>query len=206
MALLDWMAEPAEPVIEGEGVTLRPPRAADYGPWAELREASRDHLQPWEPRWAEDDLTRTAYRRRLGLYAREMELGHAWPLFIVNDAGDLVGGITLSNVRRGIAETGTVGYWVGLPYVGQGHATAAVRALMRHAFGPLGLHRLEAACLPTNLASRRVLEKARFRHEGLARAYLKINGAWADHLLFGIVSDEFDADGGPSFGGRRHQP
>lgn len=195
MALLDWMTETTGPVIEGRGVMLRPPRAADFQPWAELRELSASYLQPWEPAWAEDDLTRPAFRRRLSVYAREMELETAWPFFIFADRGEtLVGAVTLSNVRRGVAETGTLGYWIGRPFAGRGHATAAVRAVLAFAFDTLDLHRVEASCLPANLASRRVLQKSGFRQEGEARAYLKINGAWADHLLFGVVSDDWVRD------------
>ena len=191
MALLDWMTDAAGPHVRGHGVMLRPPRAGDYQAWADLREASRDYLQPWEPAWPEDDLTRAAYRRRLTVYARELELGNAWPFFIFDTAGRvLLGAVTLSNVRRGVAETGTLGYWIGQPYAGAGHATAAVRAVARYAFDDLRLHRLEASCLPINTASRRVLEKAGFRKEGEARAYLKINGRWADHLLFGLLSED----------------
>ena len=196
MALFDWMAEATGPVLNGQGVLLRPPRPADYVAWASLREESRDYLQPWEPAWAEDDLTRAAYRRRLGVYAREMEQGTAWPLFVFDQADEaLLGAITLSNIRRGVAETGTLGYWIGRPFAGRGHTTAAVRGVVGFAFDRVKLHRLEAACLPTNLASRRVLEKSGFRNEGRARAYLKINGEWADHLLFGLVEDEFDRTG-----------
>lgn len=195
MALLDWMTETTGPVIEGRGVLLRPPRAADYQPWAELRELSASYLQPWEPAWAEDDLTRPAFRRRLSVYAREMELETAWPFFIFADGGEtLVGAVTLSNIRRGVAESGTLGYWIGRPFAGRGHATAAVRAVLAFAFDTLDLHRVEASCLPANLASRRVLQKSGFRQEGEARAYLKINGAWADHLLFGVVSDDWVRD------------
>lgn len=194
MALLDWMTDATGPVVEGKGVMLRPPRAGDHAAWAELRDRSRDYLQPWEPAWPDDDLTRAAYRRRLGVYAREMELGHAWPFFILDPQGrTLHGAITLSNVRRGVAETGTLGYWIGQPYAGRGLATAAVQAMAGFAFRSARLHRLEASCLPSNGASRRVLEKAGFRQEGEARAYLKINGAWADHILFGLLSDEFVA-------------
>lgn len=191
MALLDWMTDATGPVVQGRGVVLRPPRTGDYPAWADLRERSRDYLQPWEPMWPEDDLTRAAYRRRLGVYAREMESGHAWPFFILDPAGrTLYGAITLSNVRRGVAETGTLGYWIGQPYAGRGLATAAVKAISGFAFQTARLHRLEASCLPTNIASRRVLENAGFRKEGEARAYLKINGVWADHLLFGLLCDE----------------
>ncbi|MDI1328380.1 MAG: GNAT family protein [Brevundimonas sp.] len=190
MALLDWINEATGPVVKGAGVTLRAPRAGDHEAWATLRQASHAYLQPWEPSWPEDDLTRAAYKRRLAIYAREMEVGNAWPFFIFADADQaLIGAITLSNIRRGVAETGTLGYWIGKPFAGRGHATAAVRAMVAYAFDDLNLHRVEAACVPGNLASRRVLEKAGFELEGQARAYLKINGAWADHLLFGVVND-----------------
>ena len=190
MALLDWINEATGPVVKGRGVTLRAHRASDYEAWSALRQLSHAYLQPWEPTWPEDDLTRPAFKRRLSIYAREMDAGNAWPFFIFADSDQaLVGAITLSNIRRGVAEAGTLGYWIGRPFAGRGHATAAVSGLVAHAFDELKLHRVEAACVPTNLASRRVLEKAGFALEGQARAYLKINGAWADHLLFGIVND-----------------
>lgn len=190
MALLDWIAPDASLVIEGAGVTLRPPRAGDYPEWADLRSRSRDFLQPWEPEWPEGDLTRAAFRRRLATYAREMELGNAYPFFVFRDGDQaLVGAVTLSNIRRGVAETATLGYWVGQPYARRGYCSAAVRAVCRFAFDRLRLHRVEAACLPSNTASRGVLLKCGFELEGKARAYLKINGAWRDHLLFGLVED-----------------
>ena len=190
MALLDWINEPTGPVLKGQGVTLRPPRVGDHEAWAALRQASFAYLQPWEPIWPEDDLTRAAFKRRLSIYSREMEAGNAWPFFIFADSDQsLVGAITLSNVRRGVAETGTLGYWVGQGFAGRGLGTAAVRAMVAWAFDDLNLHRVEAACVPNNTASRRVLEKTGFVLEGQARAYLKINGVWADHLLFGVVND-----------------
>lgn len=196
MALLDWINEATGPVVKGRGVTLRPPRASDYEAWATLRQASHAWLQPWEPLWPEDDLTRPAFKRRLGIYGREMEAGNAWPFFIFADWDQaLLGAITLSNVRRGVAETGTLGYWIGRKFAGQGHATAAARAMVAWAFDDLKLHRVEAACVPDNTPSRRVLEKSGFHLEGQARAYLKINGVWADHLLFGVVNDGAGRDG-----------
>ncbi len=190
MALLDWINEATGPVVKGPGVTLRSPRASDHEAWAGLRQISHAYLQPWEPSWPEDDLTRAAFKRRLTIYSREMEAGHAWPFFIFADIDQtLVGAITLSNVRRGVAETGTLGYWIGQPFAGRGLGSAAVGALVGHAFEELNLHRVEAACVPNNIASRRVLEKSGFVLEGQARAYLKINGGWADHLLFGVVND-----------------
>lgn len=193
MALFDWLTETSGPVVAGQGVTLRIPSPIDHVAWSALRDQSRDYLQPWEPKWPEDDLSRPAFRRRLTVYEREMDAGTAWPFFIHRHEDDaLVGAVTLSNIRRGVAETGTLGYWIGRPYAGRGHATDAVRAICRFAFDTLRLHRVEAACVPGNDRSRRVLEKAGFEHEGQARAYLKINGEWADHLLFGLVNDEGD--------------
>lgn len=193
MALFDWLNDVSGPVVKGEAVTLRIPSPVDHAAWAALREQSRDYLQPWEPLWPEDDLSRAAFRRRLTIYEREMDAGNAWPFFIHRNSDDaLTGAVTLSNIRRGVAETGTLGYWIGQPFAGAGLATDAVRAICGFAFDTLKLHRVEAACVPSNTASRRVLEKAGFEHEGQARAYLKINGAWADHVLFGLVRDAAD--------------
>ncbi|MBL0946675.1 GNAT family protein [Brevundimonas sp.] len=190
MAILDWIGERSGPTLQSEGVLLRPPRPADYEAWAALRAASRDHLVPFEPTWPEDDLTRSAFRRRLALYGREMDLGTAWPFFVFEAGmGQLVGAVTLSHIRRGVSEAGTLGYWIGQSHAGKGYCTAAVRGMVAFAFDTLKLHRVEAACVPWNVASRRVLEKAGFEAEGRARAYLKINGEWADHLLYGRVDD-----------------
>ncbi len=189
MALLDWIAPETGLRLTGEGVRLRPPKWGDYAEWSDLRRASRDFLQPWEPTWAPDDLTRTAFRRRLSSYQRDLEMGHGYAFFTFREADEaLVGGITLSNVRRGVAQMGSVGYWSGRPHARNGHTLAAVRAVARFAFDTLGLHRLEAACLPENAASAALLLKAGFEEEGYAKAYLKINDDWRDHRLFGLVS------------------
>jgi ribosomal-protein-alanine N-acetyltransferase len=196
MALLDWIAPESGLRVEGDGVLLRPPRASDYAEWRELRAVSRTFLQPWEPTWPADDLSRGAFRRRLLAYARDREIGAAYPFFVFRASDDaLTGGITLSNVRRGVAQMGSVGYWCGKPYARQGLTLSAVRALSDFAFRTLGLHRLEAACIPENHASRDLLKKAGFVEEGQAKAYLKINGAWRDHVLFGLVSPHGGHDG-----------
>jgi ribosomal-protein-alanine N-acetyltransferase len=190
MALLDWMAADAALVLESEGIRLRPPRMADYQQWAELRDRSRDFLQPWEPLWPTDDLTRAAFRRRLAAYARDIETGQGYPFFIFRPEDDvLVGGITLSNVRRGVAQAATLGYWIGESYARRGFTLTSVKAVCRFCFSKLKLHRVEAACIPTNIPSRDLLLKAGFSLEGKARAYLKINGAWRDHLLFGLTEE-----------------
>jgi [ribosomal protein S5]-alanine N-acetyltransferase len=177
------------PAIDGDGVTLRVPQMVDFPEWAALRELSRDFLTPWEPIWPADDLTRSAFRRRVRRYAEDLRTDQAYAFFIFRKSDNaLVGGLTLANVRRGVAQAGSLGYWMGAPYAGRGHMTSAVHALIPFAFGPLRLHRLEAACIPTNVASIRLLEKTGFVREGVARQYLCINGLWQDHLLFALLS------------------
>jgi ribosomal-protein-alanine N-acetyltransferase len=177
--------------VRGREVYLRQPAMGDYGAWAELRALSRQHLTVWEPLWTRDELARSSFRRRLRQYQREMreDQGYAFLMFREADA-TLLGGLTISNVRRGVAQSASVGYWMGLPHVRRGHMTDAVRAIVPFAFGTLALHRLEAACLPHNLQSARVLEKSGFRREGTARRYLKINDVWQDHDLYALLYDD----------------
>src|SRR4051812_29826933 len=179
--------EPLQP-ITGEGVMLRGPHMADYSAWAELREASRKFLTPWEPTWPSDDLTRPAFRQRLRRYAEDMRTDQAYAFFVFRaEDNALVGGLTLANIRRGVAQAGSIGYWMGAPYAGRGYMADAVRTLIPFAFGTIRLHRLEAACIPTNIPSIRLLERLNFRREGLAREYLCINGVWSDHFLYALL-------------------
>ncbi|HEX2653102.1 MAG TPA: GNAT family protein [Xanthobacteraceae bacterium] len=179
------------PIVEGESVMLRSPQLADYAEWAALREESRAFLTPWEPIWSVDDLTRSAYRRRLRRYSEDMRTDQSYAFFIFRKPDiTLVGGLTLANVRRGVAQAASLGYWMGETHAQQGHMTAAVRALFPFAFGALRLHRLEAACIPSNTASMRLLERTGFSREGYARRYLCINGVWQDHLLYARLNDD----------------
>ena len=179
------------PVLKGATVQLRMPTPHHYIQWAQLREESRDFLTPWEPIWPQDDLTRNAYRQRLRRYARDYEQGNAFSFFLFDKKSDrLVGGISLSNIRRGAAQTGTIGYWMGKPYAGQGMMFDALQCVIPYAFHTLRLHRLEAACIPGNKRSVRLLEKAGFEREGLLRSYLRINGSWHDHCLYARIVEE----------------
>ena len=188
MAVLDWITPESHRRLEGDGVILRAPRSGDFTEWAELRRTSRAFLQPWEPTWPEDDLSRAAFRRRLSIYGRDLDLGQGYAFFVLRAVdGALVGGVNLRDVKRGVSQSGAIGYWVGQPFARQGHVLAAVKAVTRFAFDDLGLNRVEAACVPENAASAGLLRKAGFEHEGLAKSYLKINGQWRDHLLFGRV-------------------
>ena len=180
-----------EPVLRGDGVSLRYPQMSDYAQWSRLRDESREFLAPWEPTWAPDELTRAAFRRRLRRYQREIRSDLAYPFLLFRTPDDfLMGGCTLSNVRRGVTQSAAVGYWVGGRYARQGHMFAALNAMLPFVFGVLGLHRLEAACIPENEPSRSLLLKVGFREEGRARSYLQINGEWRDHILFALLEDD----------------
>ena len=153
--------------------------------------ASREFLTPWEPTWPADDLTRPAFRQRLRRYAEDVRTDQAYPFFLFRTEDNaLVGGLALANIRRGVAQAGSLGYWVGAPYIRRGYMTAAVRALIPVAFDLLRLHRLEAACIPTN-SPRSVCWK---RPASGARAtrgqYLCINGIWQDHLLYARLQSD----------------
>lgn len=191
MSVLDWLLPGGGLRLDGKGLRLRPARMSDYAAWAALRGQSKAYLQPWEPAWADDDLTRGSFKRRLSAYAYDLDRHLSYPLLIFRDADfTLVGAITLGQVRRGVVQSATLGYWIGQPFAGNGYATAAVEAVVCFAFDRLGLHRVEAACVPENTASHRVLIKQNFQLEGRATSYLRIKGVWRDHLLFARVSPD----------------
>ena len=171
--------------IETERLTLRPPIHADFRAWSALRRASNDYLRPWEPTWAEEHLTRKAFTNRVYWAQRSVSSGNAMPLFLIRRSDqNLVGAITLDNIRRGPAQSGTLGYWTGEPFARQGYMREAIEATVHQAFTRLDLSRIEAACLPENQASRGLLEKAGFKYEGVAQSYLQIDGRWRTHVLY----------------------
>lgn len=192
--MLTWFAREDTPVLIGERVYLRAPRAGDYTAWRDLRRASREFLKPFEPRWTESDLSQRVYASRLKRGREEARAGTDYSFFIFTRSEDrLVGGITLSNVRRRAAQFVNLGYWMGHAFAGKGYMTEAVGLVIPYCFETLGLHRIHAAFLPDNRASRRVLEKNGFREEGYAEHYLQIDGKWADHVMFGLTRERYDA-------------
>lgn len=174
-----------KPQVETERMLLRLPLHSDYRDWASLREESRAFLIPWEPAWSAEHLSRKAFANRVYWAARAEAAGTALPFFLIERiSGRVLGAITLDNIRRGPAQAGTLGYWVGARYARQGFMREAIAAVVDHAFGPMDLSRIEAACLPENAASRGVLEKSGFKYEGVAQSYLQINGRWRNHVLY----------------------
>lgn len=194
------------PRLQTHRLSMRPPKKSDYEEWAYIRGGSADYLRPWEPLWTEDHLTVASFKRRVAWARTEVTAGRSFPFLIFadeaavrsgsafsdyGDSGDapprtegLVGGVTLEHVRRGASMSAALGYWLGERYVGQGYMTEALQSLIAYAFDDLDLSRLEAACLPENAPSQRLLERNGFAREGEARRYLQINGAWRDHILY----------------------
>lgn len=179
------------PVLRSTRLFLRTPVVSDYASWSQLRGRSRDFLTPWEPNWPEDDLTRSSFRRRLRRYQRDLRGDRSYTFFLFDiTSKTLLGGLTLSAIRRGVTQSCSLGYWIGAPYAQQGYMSEAVGAIVPFVFEGLGLHRIEAACLPSNEASIRLLQNAGFTREGYARGYLRIAGKWQDHILFARLAED----------------
>lgn len=149
---------------------------------------------PFSPRGSQHGPTTTSPRAPFaigcGVFKMKYRLEPAIRFVFRNSDNKLVGGITLGNIRRGVGQNGMIGYWSGEPYAGKGYMTEALSLVIPFAFDQLRLHRIEAACIPHNQRSIRLLEKAGFEREGLLRSYLKINGFWQDHLLFALIESD----------------
>jgi [ribosomal protein S5]-alanine N-acetyltransferase len=174
--------------LNGQRTLLRSPHIDDFEQWRNLRRESRDFLEPWEPVWQDDEFLQSSFRKRITHYSKLAHDDVAYPLFVFSADGEtLLGAVTISNLRRGVAQMATLGYWVGATHARQGVMTDALAATIVFARTELQLHRLEAACLPANTASIRLLQRAGFAQEGAAHSYLKINGHWEDHILWGLL-------------------
>jgi ribosomal-protein-alanine N-acetyltransferase len=182
------------PELNRGSLFLRSARWSDYAQWHEVRLKSRNFLKPYEPRWSEVDLSPTVFRERLRRTRREAEAGTEFSFFIFQAMQNrelLCGGLTISNIRRRAAMHASLGYWMSVDHAGKGIMSEAVNMILPFIFTNLELRRLNAACLPDNIASRRVLEKNGFCAEGFAEAYLQIDGTWQDHVLYGLTRDRY---------------
>lgn len=174
--------------LETQRLTLRAPGHSDFREWSTLRYNNRDFLKPWDPVWANDHLTRRSFTNRVYWAQKAIQNQTACPLLLVRKSDQsLVGAITLDNIRRGPAQSATMGYWLGQSFTRQGFMREAVDAMLDYGFRTLDLSRIEAACLPENKASRGLLEAAGFKYEGVAQSYLQINGRWRTHVLFAAL-------------------
>lgn len=176
-------------VLEGPRLTLRMPDVKDWQAWTKLRALSADFLKPWEPAWPADAVSRHFYMRQWRRYARRwvQDREYAFLIFrreIHGGEGGLLGGITITDIQRGVYQCGTMGYWMGAPFAGQGYMREAVRLLLPFCWQQLSLNRLEATCLPQNERSIGLLRGAGFRDIGLSRSRMQIEGVWRDQLIF----------------------
>lgn len=186
---------PAGPVRVTAGVVrLRPIRLRDATQWSRLRLADRRHLEPWEPETGVDWEARhtiSSWPAVCSSLRSEARKGRMLPYAIELD-DQFAGQLTIGNVTHGALRSAWIGYWVASAHTGGGVATAALALGLDHAFGPVGLHRVEATVRPENAASRAVLAKVGFREEGLLLRYLEVDGAWRDHLLVAVTREELD--------------
>lgn len=190
---LDFVRPPARaPILCSGAITLRAAQLTDFSAWVRLREKSRVHLTRWEPDWLEKDVSIDAYRIRLRMQERLHRAGAALSLIaFLKSSGEMIGGVTLSDIRLHASHSATIGYWIGDGHLRKGYGLECVRLMLEHSFREKRLNRVEAACQPGNAASRALLTKAGFREEGFARDYLFINGSWRDHLLFAATARDY---------------
>ena len=178
--------------LTGERVFLRPPKRRDALKWQKLRMSSKSFLVPWEPSWDASSCTRRAYLRyfKNSNYLANMDRAYSFLIFKTDDK-TLLGGINVGNVRRGVAQSASLGYWIGEKHSRNGYMKEALKLLIPSLFIDLRLNRIEAATLEENIASKNLLKKIGFKKEGVLRKYLKINGTWRDHILYGLLENDF---------------
>ena len=178
--------------LTGERVFLRPPKRRDALKWQKLRMSSKSFLVPWEPSWDASSCTRRAYLRyfKNSNYLANMDKAYSFLIFKTDDK-TLLGGINIGNVRRGVSQSASLGYWIGEKHSRNGYMKEALKLLIPSLFIDLRLNRIEAATLEENIASKNLLKKIGFKKEGVLRKYLKINGTWRDHILYGLLENDF---------------
>lgn len=175
----------------GSRILLRLPTRRDAAEWIALREASWDHLKPWEgtpPGRRKKPTHAEAFERQLK--TSNLPTNRRF-VICLRATGAIIGQISLNNIVRGAFQTCHCGYWIGAAYAGQGFMTEALTLALRHAFKELKLHRVEANMLPRNAASRAVVKKCGLHQEGLATNYLRINHHWEDHEIWAITAEEW---------------
>ena len=178
--------------ITGQKVILRPPQYSDWKAWADERKKNKLYLQPWEPLWSINELERSSFVKRVRMFERLSHNDQAYSFLIfTSDNEDFIGEVNISNVQRGIIQSCTIGYWIAKDCEGKGMMSESLELVKEFIFNELKLHRIEAACLPHNMPSLKVLLKNGFIKEGTARKLLKINDKWQDHTVLSFILDDF---------------
>ena len=181
--------------LSGPSIELRPLKGSDWEQWNDVRVRSRDWLEPWEPfgePGAPDPIAVSdAFKARCGAWERQRHFDAAYGFGIFLCKGPFIGEVSIGSVQRGPFQSANVGYWIDEPHAGHGYMPEAVVLVLRYAFEELGLHRVEAAIVPRNKASRRVAEKLGMREEGTSERFLQIRGVWEDHVRYAITSEDW---------------
>ena len=178
-------------VLHGNKVFLRAPEFRDWREWSELRKFNMEYLKPWEPAWSPYELERGYFVKRVKFFDKLSNRDKAYSFLIfLNDKNKLIGEININNIQRGVVQSCSIGYWISENKMGLGYMRESISILKDFIFNDLKLHRIEAACLPRNMRSLRTLLKSEFEIEGHAKKYLKINGAWEDHILLSCIKHE----------------
>jgi ribosomal-protein-alanine N-acetyltransferase len=178
--------------ITGQKVILRPPQYSDWKVWADERKKNKLYLQPWEPLWSINELERSSFVKRVRMFERLSHNDQAYSFLIYkSDNEDFIGEVNISNVQRGIIQSCTIGYWIAKDCEGKGMMSESLELVKEFIFNELKLHRIEAACLPHNIPSLKLLLKNGFIKEGTARKLLKINDKWQDHTVLSFILDDF---------------
>ncbi|MET3805350.1 ribosomal-protein-alanine N-acetyltransferase [Nakamurella sp. UYEF19] len=187
-----WPAKLGPVQVRAGAVGLRPLRRSDGDRWQLIRIRDEALISPWDATsalsWA-DRHTRVQWHSHRTLLMSASRRGEVLP-FVIELGGQFIGQITVGGIQRGALRSAWVGYWVDSTVQGGGVATAAVALAVGHAFGPVGLHRVEATIAPENTASQAVVTHVGFRQEGYLQRYLDINGSWRDHLLYAMTREE----------------
>lgn len=183
--------------IRGSRILLRPPQVSDEGEWIAVRKRNKKFLKPYEPSWSRDALTPAFFQRRIVRQRRDWVNDRAYAFFIFkqppnkDERPKMIGGININNVCRGAAQFASLGYWLDEWHQGQGFMRAALRMIIYFSYEELKLNRLNASVLPDNESSQNLLRRVGFEEEGFAKAYIEIDGKWQDHILFGLVLQDF---------------
>jgi ribosomal-protein-alanine N-acetyltransferase len=199
----DRKLPPLSTRIETERLVLRPPHGTDVPELRRLLRANADHLRPWSPmpRPGEDPSSLTEISKSILRQRREWSKGESYVLFVASreapgyeggQAGALVGRVAFTGVMRRAFQSTYLGYWIDGRCQRRGLMTEAVRGAIGFAFHGLGLHRVQAAVMPRNVGSKRVLGKIGFRKEGESERYLQIAGRWEDHEIFAMTQEEWE--------------
>lgn len=180
-------------ILRSERLVLRPLTPEDAPRLLAYVEQNREWLGPWEPTHPDSYFTLEGQRSILIQCQedRRIDSGVLFGIFERHGApGELHGRISVSGIVRGIWQNGFVGYSISASRSARGYMTEALKRLVLFSFADLQLHRIQASIIPRNIASRRVIEKCRFRYEGRALRYLRINEVWEDHDVYALTADE----------------